>query len=65
VPDNDPALLRYLADLSLFPGTRAQVIATAPPNGTVAVRVGEAEHILERELAGRLLVSLEKEEKDE
>jgi Fe2+ transport system protein FeoA len=65
VPDDDPALLRRLGDLGLIPGIQVQVIATVPPNGTVTVRVGESEHILERELVHQLQVSLENQEKEE
>jgi DtxR family Mn-dependent transcriptional regulator len=56
VPDGDPELLRYLGNLGLYPGTEVEVIAAAPFNGPLTVRLGGSEHALGRALAGQLLV---------
>jgi DtxR family Mn-dependent transcriptional regulator len=65
VPDGDPELLRYLGDQELYPGTVFQVMAVAPFNGPLTVRVGERDHTLGRELAGRLMVTYALDNKEE
>jgi DtxR family transcriptional regulator, Mn-dependent transcriptional regulator len=55
VPDGDPDLLRYLAELGLLPGSDVQVVAEAPFGGPVTVRTGSGEHAISRELADRIL----------
>jgi DtxR family transcriptional regulator, Mn-dependent transcriptional regulator len=57
VPDSDTELLRYLASLSLVPGERVKVAASAPFGGPVTVRAGAATHAISRELAARIGVS--------
>ena len=57
VSDHDPALLRYLGNLNLYPKTAFCVIDVAPFNGPVTISVGEAEHALGREVASHILVS--------
>ena len=59
VSDQDPQRLRYLADLGLVPGTRVTVIASAPFDGPVSVRVGEIIHPLDRRLARTIYISPE------
>ena len=54
VPDGDPDLLRYLAELGLVPGARAEVVAQAPFGGPVTVRTDRGEHSISRELAARI-----------
>src|SRR6266568_8022201 len=44
VSDEDPDLLRYLAELGLIPGTLVQVEAVAPYGGVYTVRVGTQTH---------------------
>jgi DtxR family Mn-dependent transcriptional regulator len=56
VPERDPALLQYLASLGLKPQAIIQVEAAAPFQGPLTVQVGEARHVLGRELASRIVV---------
>ena len=51
VDDDDPARLRYLADLGLTPGTRMTVTDRQPFNGPTTVRIGAAPRVVGRELA--------------
>jgi DtxR family Mn-dependent transcriptional regulator len=57
VPDGDAGLLRYLAELTLVPGSKVTVRRAAPFGGPVTVDVGGNEHAISRELAGRIGVS--------
>jgi DtxR family Mn-dependent transcriptional regulator len=52
VPDGDSELLRYLSRLSLLPGKRVELLATAPFGGPLTVLVAGSEHAISRELAG-------------
>jgi len=54
VPDRDPALLRYLAELGLLPGSRVEVVTLAPFSGPVTVRTERGERAISRELAARI-----------
>ena len=56
VPEADDALLRYLATLGLEPQVMVQVEAAAPFQGPLTVQVGEARHVLGRELASQIAV---------
>ncbi len=56
VPEGDDALLRYLATLGLKPQATVQVEAMAPFQGPLTVQVGEAQHVLGRELASQIVV---------
>jgi len=58
VPEEDVALLRYLASLGLKPQATVQVEAAAPFQGPLTVQVGEAQHVLGRELASQIVVRL-------
>ena len=58
VPEGDDALLRYLATLGLKPQATVQVEAMAPFQGPLTVQVGEAQHVLGRELASQIVVRL-------
>jgi len=51
VPDGDPALLRYLAELGLVPGRTVELVALAPFSGPITVRTEHGEHAISRELA--------------
>jgi DtxR family Mn-dependent transcriptional regulator len=64
VPDGDPELLRYLAQLGLYPGAEVRVVAVAPFNGPVTFQVADSEQVLGRELARRLLVIYREDKKD-
>jgi DtxR family Mn-dependent transcriptional regulator len=57
VSDHDPALLRYLGELGLYPKSKIFVIAVEPFNGPLTIRVGEAEHVLGREAARYVFVT--------
>jgi DtxR family Mn-dependent transcriptional regulator len=54
VPDGNPELLRYLAELALLPGSEVEVVSQAPFGGPVTVRTGSGNHAISRELAGRI-----------
>jgi DtxR family transcriptional regulator, Mn-dependent transcriptional regulator len=54
VPDGDPGLLRYLAELGLVPGSVVEVVAHAPFAGPVTVRTDRGDHAISRELADRI-----------
>jgi len=56
VPEDDVDLLRYLATLGLKPQATVQVEAVAPFQGPLTLQVGEAQHVLGRELASRIVV---------
>jgi DtxR family Mn-dependent transcriptional regulator len=56
VPEGDDALLRYLATLGLKPQATVQVETAAPFRGPLTVQVGEARHVLGRELASQIVV---------
>jgi DtxR family Mn-dependent transcriptional regulator len=56
VPEGDVALLKYLATLGLKPQAMFQVEAVAPFQGPLTVQVGEARHVLGRELASQIVV---------
>lgn len=58
VSDEDPARLRYLGRLGLFPNTQVEVVAVAPFEGPLTLRIGEEEHIVGRELARTVFVAL-------
>jgi DtxR family transcriptional regulator, Mn-dependent transcriptional regulator len=57
VPDGDPELLRYLAELTLVPGRRVTMRRTAPFNGPLTVVVDGTEHAVSRELADQIGVA--------
>jgi DtxR family Mn-dependent transcriptional regulator len=57
VPDGDPDLLRYLAELGLVPGSDVEVVSQAPFGGPVTVRTEHGDHAISRELADRISAS--------
>jgi DtxR family Mn-dependent transcriptional regulator len=57
VPDSDPALLRYLAELGLFPERRVTIVERAPFGGPLTVEVDGARHAIAIELAERIAVT--------
>jgi DtxR family Mn-dependent transcriptional regulator len=57
VPDSDPALLRYLAELGLFPERRVTIVERAPFGGPLTVEVAGARHAIAVELAERIAVT--------
>jgi DtxR family transcriptional regulator, Mn-dependent transcriptional regulator len=60
VCDQHPERLRYLADLGLVPGANLEVVASAPFDGPVSVRVGGVVHPIDRRLAREIYVTNEK-----
>src|ERR671919_712009 len=50
VPDGDPELLRYLAQLGLVPGAHVELVAFAPFGGPVTLRTNQGECAISREL---------------
>jgi len=57
VPDGDPELLRYLAELGLVPGSDVELVSQAPFGGPVTMRTDTGEHAISRELADRISAS--------
>jgi DtxR family Mn-dependent transcriptional regulator len=57
VSDHDPDLLRYVGSLGLYPGVAVSVVAKAPFDGPVTVRVEEVDHVLGREVTDNIFVT--------
>lgn len=57
VDDHDPALLRYLGTMGLYPGTQIQLLACAPFDGPLTLCVGEDQHSLGYQAARSILVA--------
>ncbi len=56
VSDRDPEQLRYLGGLGLYPGVAVSVVERLPFDGPIRLRVGGAEHVIGRFLAGAVHV---------
>jgi DtxR family transcriptional regulator, Mn-dependent transcriptional regulator len=56
VRDEDPALLRYLAELDMRPGTTVRLVARAPFGGPLTVEVGDRQHAIGEALAAQVAV---------
>ena len=57
VADEDPAMLRYLAELSVVPGRRVTVKSRAPYGGPITLVVGRAEISVGPALAAHVLTA--------
>jgi DtxR family Mn-dependent transcriptional regulator len=57
VRDQSSEVLRYLGEIGLVPGTSVEVLARAPLDGPLTVRIGEAQRVLGRDLARVILVA--------
>lgn len=57
IGDQSSEVLRYLSDIGLIPGTPVEVLAHAPLDGPLTVRVGGNEQVLGRDLARIILVA--------
>jgi len=57
VDDRDPALLRYLGDLRLYPGTAVDVVRVEPYGGSLVLRVEDREFPIGREAAADIRVT--------
>ncbi len=58
VADEDAALLRYLADLALIPGASIEILAKAPFDGPLHIRVGQNEYALGEAVTRAVSVTL-------
>ena len=56
VRDDDPALLRYLAELGIVPEALITVAERAPFDGPIHVTVGELDHALGRSVTDKVFV---------
>ena len=56
VSDADPALLEYLEEIGLLPGSTVSVLARAPFNGPITLRAGRTQHVIGHEVAGCVFV---------
>ena len=56
VSDRDPAQLRYLGGLGLYPGAAVTVLGCLPFEGPLRIRVRTAEHLIGRPLAAAVSV---------
>jgi len=56
VDDGSPELLRYLAELGMFPGVRVEVLHIDPFNGPLRVRVDRREFVIGRAAAREVRV---------
>jgi DtxR family Mn-dependent transcriptional regulator len=57
IRDQSSGVLRYLGEIGLIPGTVVEVLARAPLDGPLTVRIGETQQTLGRDLAGNVLVA--------
>lgn len=57
VSDRDPAMLRYMGNLGLYPDTPIQMVGKEPYGGPLRVRLSGAEHVIGRELADNLFIA--------
>jgi DtxR family transcriptional regulator, Mn-dependent transcriptional regulator len=57
VPDGDPELLRYLADLGIVPDQPIVMVARAPFDGPVTIEVAGARHAIGLALAEQIQVA--------
>lgn len=60
VPDRDPRLLRYFAEIGLVPETDVYMVRREPFDGPLHIRLGHSptHHVIGREIAERIFVSL-------
>lgn len=56
VSDKDPSLLRYLAEIALQPGAEITMLARAPFDGPITLRIGHDEPVVGPNLAAQVLV---------
>lgn len=56
VQNNDPALLRYLGQLGLYPAAAVSIRRREPFGGPLFIRVGEVEHAIGREVGDSVFV---------
>ena len=56
VSDDDPEMLRYLAELNILPGVEIVVLSKAPYEGPISIRVGSERISIGPALASQVLV---------
>jgi DtxR family transcriptional regulator, Mn-dependent transcriptional regulator len=64
VGDEDPAMLRYFAELGLFPETSLEVVSVAPFEGPMTLRVEGIEQSIGRPAAAQVFVTDVEEEEE-
>ena len=57
IEDKNPEVLRYLADLGIYPDVRVRFLRRAPFNGPVHILLASQEHSLSKELASQIFVA--------
>ncbi|MDH4338730.1 MAG: metal-dependent transcriptional regulator [Candidatus Krumholzibacteria bacterium] len=57
VDDRDSALLRYLGQRGLYPGTGVEVLHVEPYGGSLTLRIGDGEFSIGREAAAEIRVT--------
>lgn len=57
IRDQSSDVLRYLGEIGLVPGTAVEVLARAPLDGPLTVRIGKTQQTLGRDLACNVLVA--------
>jgi len=56
VSDRDPEVLRYLAEIGIFPDVEISVLKKGPFHGPIHIEVNKSEHTLSEELASQVFV---------
>jgi DtxR family transcriptional regulator, Mn-dependent transcriptional regulator len=56
VPSHDPALLRHLGDLGIYPEVSLRVAAVAPFDGPMTLEIGDQQMVIGRAVAERVSV---------
>jgi DtxR family Mn-dependent transcriptional regulator len=56
ITDESPELLRYLAGMSLVPGTSIEIVEKAPFQGPITLRVDDSTHAISQDLASVIRV---------
>jgi len=59
VSDSDPDMLRYLAEIGIFPAIELEIIEKGPFGGPMLVRVGDQEHHLGEALTDQIWIAAE------
>ncbi len=56
VSDRDPEVLRYLAEIGIFPDVEIKVLKKSPFHGPIHIEVNKSEHTLSEELANQVFI---------
>ncbi|MCZ6877112.1 MAG: metal-dependent transcriptional regulator [Acidobacteria bacterium] len=56
VSDRDPEVLRYLAEIGIFPDVEISVLKKSPFHGPIHIEVKKIEHTLSEELASQVFI---------